>query len=159
MTKEITKAFILQQIEDKFKLRELVPQKFTFGEEVCPVYNIEDHLKEFIANYKEHSITATGAHVFFTVPPSQRWRLNRYDVVFMAAGAYTVAGLYVSRAIYGPLKSVYVDLTAGQTTSYHITPPIPIALHSGDAIGINIDGYTSTANLRLYIDYDMEEVR
>ena len=46
MTKEITKSFILQQIQDKFRLREFTAENFLFSETVIPIYNVENHLEE-----------------------------------------------------------------------------------------------------------------
>ena len=160
MTKEITKAFILQQIQDKFKLRELVPEIFTFSEMVVPVYSVEEHLNYTTADYRTESVTGTGAVLFFTVPDTERWFLQRYSLVFVGAGAYTVAGVYVRRE--KEVRSgvvIYLDLTAAQTISYAVDLPKTVRLDPGDTIQATIDGYTSPQDLRLYIDYLKEELR
>ena len=160
MTKEITKAIILQEIQDKLKLREFVPSNFLFDETVVPVYNIEPHLRQPRSGYVERSVTSTGPILILTVPQTQRRTFNRYDVVFMAAGAYTVSGIYVQRNTKVPADAfTYLDLTAGQTASYHIDLGNPIQMVPGDSIYINIDGYTSTQNVRFYYDYTLEEIR
>ena len=157
MTKEITKAYILQQMQDKFGLRELIPEVFSFHETVIPTYNVEQHLLTHISKYAEAQVTATGALPFFQVPENERWHFDRYDVIFMAAGAYTVAGVFVKRKAF--VDTVYLDLTAAQTVSYHINLPVAQVMDPGDRLKINIDGYTSLANLRLYLDYTKEEIR
>ena len=159
MTKEITKAFILQQMQDKMKLRELEPEIFSFSEMVIPVYNIEQHLQLWRMTFTEKSVTTTGGLIFFTVPHNERWYLRAYDVVFMGAGAYTVAGVYATRVNSSPYSSVYLDMTAGQTVSYHHDLPNLLPLEPGDCLYINVDGYTSTQDLRLYIDFMREEIR
>ena len=157
MTKEITKAIILQEIQDKLKLRELEPETFRFEEAVVPVYNIEQHLITRKCEFVEMSITATGDYLFFNVPINQRWTFDRYDVVFMGAGAFTVAGAFLRRRLIA--ETVYLDLTAAQTVSYHVGLPVRTILDPGDQIRVNVDGYTSTQNLRLYLDYEVEELR
>jgi len=159
MTKEITKARVLQEVQDKFKLREFDSAQFLFDETVVPTYDIGQHLKSFQNRWAEKSITGIGAQVFFTVPFTEKWKLYRYDVVFMGAGAYTVAGVLTMRVPITSGESCYLDLKAAQTESYHIQLPTPIVLHPGDKLYINIDGYTSTQDLRLYIDHEVEEIR
>jgi len=159
MSKEITKAIILQEIQDKLRLRDFIPAKFLFDETVVPVYDIGQHLESWWQQYMEKSVTSASGLSFFIVPGTERWHLKRYDIVFMGAGAYTVSGLYVVRTNRVGAASVYLDLTAAQTVSYHVELPQPAVLQSGDILYINIDGYTSPQNLRLYIDYMKEEIR
>ena len=157
MTKEITKAYIMQQMQDKFKLRELTPEIFSFLETVMPVYNIEQHLLRRVCRFVEASITATAGILFFLVPDNERWTFDKYDVVFMGAGGYTVAGAYIKRTGY--TDSVYLDLTAGQSVSYHVGLPVAQVLDPGDSLRVTVDTYTSPQNLRLYLDYTVEEIR
>ena len=159
MTKEITKAFIIQQIQDKFTLRELIPETFSFGETVVPVYNIEQHLEEHIGVYEQISITSTGAKVCFTVPENEKWMFSRYTVVFMGGGAYTVTGVYIHRRTANPAFFMYLDMEAGRTASYHINLTQPVVLTGGDTIEVYVDGFTSTQDLRLYLDYMREILR
>ena len=158
MTKEITKAYILQQIQDKLGLRELVPGKFSFDESVVPIYNIEQHLRIQKAAYSEVSITSATGFVFFTVPADEKWFINGYNVIFMGSGAIKVAGVYVTRKSYATVFT-YIDLTKNQAISYANYFITPISLGSGDKLSINVDEYTSTQNLRLYIDYMVEKIR
>ena len=160
MTKEITKAIILQEIEDKFKLRELAPDVFAFSELVVPTYNVDPHLRHPYSNVKEMSVTSAGAVSFFVVPSTERWYLRRYDVIFMAAGAYTIAGLYVRRVhkLSGS-ATIYLDLAAAKSASYHIDLVESVRLDPGDEVLANVDGYTSTANLRVTADYEVEVIR
>ena len=160
MTKEITKAIILQEVQDKFKLRDFEPAKFLFDETVVPIYNVDQHLGTWWNKYVQVSITGTGPITCFYVPSTEKWRLSRYDVVFMGAGAYTVAGVYVRRLNRDPNDAfVYLNLTAAQTVSYHVELPRDVILQPNDQIAVNIDGYTTTQNLRLYVDVMTEEVR
>ena len=156
MTKEITKAVILQEMQDKLKLREFDSSKFLFDETVVPVYNIEQHLEKYINGYKVVSITSATAFRFQVVPMNERWSLERYDVVPMGAGAFTVGGVYLQRALS---DFIYLDLEAARTAAYHINLPVSVTMQPGDALWVNIDGYTSTQDLRLYVDYKMEEIR
>ena len=157
MTKEITKARVLQEMQDKLLLREFIPEKFLFSETVTPVYNIEQHLEQWWQNYIEASVTGIGIKYFYAVPEDERWHLKRYDVVFMS-GAFTIAGVYIRRRNRDPSDAyMYLDLTAAQNTSYH--HETDVVLTAGDTLNINVDGYTSTGDLRLYIDYKMEKIR
>ena len=158
MSKEITKAYILQQIQDKFALRELDPETFRFSEMVVPIYDIEEHLKSCNSFSADISITSGPAgFVFFTVPPTERWVLHAYNIVFMAAGAYTVTGLYIRRA--GASEFLYLDMTLGQTVSYSVVLPQPIVLEPQDQLWVYIDSYTSTADLRTLIRASKETIR
>jgi len=160
MTKEITKANILQEIEDKFKLRELEAERFAFSELVIPIYDVGNHLIRPRTEYVEKSITSATAFLFFTVPQNERWYLRGYNVVFLAAGAYTVTGLYVNRVNRSPSDAyIYLDMVEGQTVSYAKNLPTPVRLNPGDKLSLLIDSYTSTASLRLHIDFTVEEIR
>ena len=158
MTKEITLARIIQEITDKFKLRELEPEIFQFSEKVLPIYDIGSHLLKPSIQTKPVSITAGPAgYLFYTVPETEKWRFNAYNVIFMASGAYTVTGLYIQRV--GSAHVVYYDMTAGQSVSYAVVLTFPVVLFPGDAIYVYVDSYTSTAELRLYVDLTKEEIR
>ena len=159
MTKEITKAFILQQIQDKFKLRELEPEVFRFSEEVVPVYDIGQHLKIWESYREVVSITGSGAVDILTVPATERWLLRAYTVVFVS-GAYTIAGVYILRNTKRDENDFsYLDLTAGQSSSYLRTLPVPVVLEPGDELKFNIDGYTSSGSVVFHYDFMKEEIR
>ena len=157
MTKEITKAFILQRMTDELALRELVPEKFTFSENVVPVYNMEKHLKNWMIETATKSVTTTGGLLFLKPPDNERWTVNGYTVVFVT-GVYTIAGVYIIRN-HTESNFVYIDLAPAQTVSYTVNLPKPIELVYGDRFYINIDGYTSTGNLTLNIDVNKEKIR
>ena len=157
MTKEITKAKILQEMQDKLKLREFDSANFLFDETVIPVYNIEPHLlKEEV----KHNITSVSSgpvgRVMYTVPWNEKWYMHGYNVIFMT-GVYTVAGLMVYRRLVEDY--IYIDLAAAQSTSYAVNLPKDVILHPGDMLALYVDGYTSTGNLELRIDATVEEVR
>ena len=161
MTKEITKSRILQEMQDKLCLREFEPDNFLFSETVLPVYDVGPHLREQWQKWVVKNITATGAVYFYMVPDDEQWTLSRYDVVFMT-GAFTVAGVYLVRvsAHRDPDTAyIYLDLAAAQNTSYHVELHEPVILEPHSFLYINIDGYTTTGDLRLYIDYTREKVR
>ena len=164
MTKEITKAYILQELQDKFKLRDLVPAKFTFEESVVPIYDIGNHIKYRTAQFHDEEITSIGSVVFFTVPDNEKWELERYDVVFHGVPSFTIAGVFIIRAsqqggnVSGSAYN-YLDLEAAQNASYIRALPFPVDLAPGDTLSVNIDGFTSALHLRLYLDYVMEEIR
>jgi len=161
MTKEITKAIILQEMQDKLKLRDFDPANFLFDETVVPIYDISKHLRFTTATYETETISSgPTAYLFFTVPDNERWFLNGYNVIFVASGAYTVTGIYLVRQKQQkPASGIYLDMTLGQTVSYAINLPKMITLDPGDKLYVYVDSYTSTADLRLYIDYEMEEIR
>ena len=158
MTKEITKANILQEIQDKFKLRELMPEKFSFSEMVIPVYDIESHLGKWDTETKTVSITSIAGFTFFTVPANERWFLRAYQLVFGATGAIKATGvLIINRA--GAGDYIYLDMVKGQEVSYVINLPNPVLLNPGNRLQIYIDTYVSTQNLSLIIDVLKEEIR
>ena len=157
MTKEITRAVILQEMQDKLKLREFEHANFLFAETVLPVYDIEQHLEEWWNLYTTMSISGMGGVTFFTIPKDERWQVKRYDVVFIT-GVYTVSGVYISRINCSPAGAIaYLDLKAAQSVSYHTETDV--VLGPGDSLKINIDGYTSPGDLRMYIDYSVEKLR
>jgi len=158
MTKEITKAVILQELQDKLKLREFEPANFLFEETVIPTYEIAPHLLHGRISQANVSITSAAAFLFFTVPDNEKWRFSRYDIIFMGSGAITVAGVYIQRKNSG-IYFAYLDLEAGQTVSYHTELPTPVVLWPGDTIHVTVDGYTSSQYLRMYLDYEREEIR
>ena len=159
MTKEITKAFILQQIQDKFGLRELEPEKFSFLESVMPIYNIEQHLKTWESRWLDLTVAATGGKTIRIIPDMERWLLQSYTMVFIS-GAFTVAGGYILRSLRRDGTDMsYLDLKAAQSVSYLTMLPTPVVLEPGDAFMVNIDGYTSSGTLRIHYDYQRETLR
>ena len=160
MTKEITKAFILQQMQDKFGLREFEAAKFLFSEQVIPVYEIGGHINKFFIQKETVSITsgAPTGFLFFTVPENERWTFTNYNITFMT-GTYTVTGVYIVRISSGTVNSLYLDQVLGRSGSYAINLATPVVLESGDSINILVDGYSVTGDLRLTVDTMMEEIR
>ena len=158
MTKEITKAYILQEMQDKLKMRELEPEIFSFSERVLPIYNIEPHLATREIIQKDLSITSTGGITFFTVPQNERWRLKAYSLVFLGASTFTICGGFIQR---GPSAAnyIYMDLKAEQSASYLVVNSPHVVIDPGDLIKVNIDGYTSTTSLRMMVDVEKEEIR
>ena len=158
MTKEITKAFILQQMQDKFALRELTPEVFAFSETVVPIYNIEQHLEKWTGRFVDRTVNSITGVPFYLVPGDEKWTLWRYDVVFVS-GVYTLAGAYTQRASDVAANFCYLDLGVAKTISYHIELSHPLVLMPGDQFFIAVDGYTSSGTLRVYVDYMKEELR
>jgi len=156
MTKEITKSIVLQEIQDKLKLREFEAANFLFDETVVPTYDIGQHLMKPSVKSFTKSITVAGLHSFFSVPADEKWHLHRYNIIFMT-GAYTVAGMTVTRP--EPVDYVYLDLKAAQSTSYIVDLPKDVVLSSGDDLRVYIDGYTSTGDLLVIIDVTVEKIR
>ena len=158
MTKEITKAIILQEMQDKLKLREFLPEPFVFSETVVPIYDIEPHLVRPQIKNNTVSVTAgPAACMFFSVPIDEKWRLHGYNVIFKT-GVYTVAGLMIYRG--GTVSNYfYIDLEAGQSASYINNLSKDVLLDPTDQIHLYVDGYTSTGNLELRIDVTVEEIR
>ena len=157
MTKEITKAFILQEIQDKFNLRELEPEKFRFSEMVVPTYSIGQHLLS--AQIKKETVSVAGgpaSFLFFTVPEIEKWHLHGYNLIFVT-GSYKVAGVMINRP--AAADYFYLDLTKNQTVSYSNLLPKDVVLCSGDRILVYVDDYTSAGNLLLHIDVTVETVR
>ena len=160
MSKEITNAWILQQLEDEFKLREWIPERFLFSETVVPTFDIHENIQDAVCDLSSMSITSATGFLFFIVPQNERWYLNGYNVIFMAAGAYKVTGVYIKRIkeLY-PDTFIYLDMTLGQTVSYAVDLPKSVRLDPGDTLNILVDDYTSTNWLRLIIDYTREVIR
>ena len=156
MTKEITKAYILQQLQDKFKLRELTPEVFSFLETVVPTYDIGPHLTRAYIVYHTVSITSMGSKTFFTVPSNEKWHLHGYNVIFMT-GVFTVAGVLVYQT--SAADWFYTDLAPAIAASYAVNLPKTLVLEEGDNIGVNVDGYTSTGDLELRLNVTKEEIR
>ncbi|MCK4529248.1 hypothetical protein KAW18_17935 [candidate division WOR-3 bacterium] len=159
MTKEITKARILQEIEDKFKLREWIPDKFTFSEEVIPVYNIEPHLQKWEVEDTTVSITSASGFTFFTVPQTERWLLRGYNVIYGMTGAIKGSGLFIDHRPTDNTHYIYLDLVKGQEVSYILNLPVPVVLEPGNRVRYLIDTYVSTQDLSIFIDVQKEELR
>ena len=158
MTKEITKAFILQQLQDKFKLREFEPGKFLFSETVLPVYNVEPHLSTWEVLETTVSITSAAAFNFFIVPDNERWTLRAYQLLFGMTGAIKASGLLIShRPTY--LDSIYLDLKKGQEVSYLVNLPQLVVLQPGNTLRVLIDTYVTTQDLTVHVDIKREEIR
>jgi len=159
MTKEITKAYILQELGEKLGLREFEAEAFRFSEEVVPVYNIEPHLGRWEVGIAQKSITAgPQGYLFFTVPQNEKWYVRGYNIIFMAAGAYKVTGVYIDRRI-PTVSYIYLDMVEGQTVSYAKNLPVPAELNPGMRLYVYVDDYTSTADLQLSIDVLKETIR
>ena len=158
MTKEITKANILQEMQDKFKLREFESVKFLFEETVVPVYNIEQHLEKWEVDVKTVSITSASSFEFFEVPANERWKLRSYFVVYLATGAIKGSGLFIDKRPC-PGCFIYLDLVKGQEVSYIVNLPQLVTLNPGNKLEYLIDTYVSTQNLQIFIDVMKEEIR
>ena len=160
MTKEITKSIILQKIQDRLGLREFEAAKFLLDETVVPTYDIHHDLEIWRSYFVNTSaITETGAKILTSVPANEKWLLRAYTITFIS-GAITIAGVYVLRSTRrDDTDFSYLDLTAAQSTAYLRTLPEPVVLEPGDALYVNVDGYTSNAILRLNYDYRVEELR
>ena len=158
MTKEITKAHILQELGDKFQLREFEAERFLFSELVVPVYDIAPHLTRHEVKHATVSITSTASFLFFTVPENERWILRAYQVIFGMTGAHQGTGLHIR---YRPLlaDSIYLDLKKGQDVSYLVTLDSPVIIQPKSCLNYMIDSYTSTQNLTIDIDVTIEEIR
>ena len=159
MTKEITKAHILQELGDKFQLREFEAEKFLFSELVVPVYDIAPHLTRHEVKHKTISITSAASFLFFTVPQNERWILRAYQVIFGMTGAHQGSGLYISyRPTFGA-DMIYLDLKKGQDISYLVTLVSPVIIQPDSKLNYTIDSYTSTQSLTIDIDVTIEEIR
>ena len=158
MSKEITKSFILQEITDKFKLREWEPERFTFSEQVVPVYNIEQHLKTWEVVSNTLSMTSAAAFTFFTVPQNERWVLRGYQIIYGATGAHKGTGLFLSYRPEGT-DIIYLDMTKGQEISYCVNLPILVTIEPKTRIKYLIDTYTSAQDLTVDIDVQKERIR
>ena len=157
MSKEITKAFILQQLEDKFKLRDFEHEKFIFSETVIPTYNIEQHLLKWEIKRETVPATSVAAFLFFTVPDDEQWTMRAYAVIFLGVATVKITGVYVGRP--SSAENIYLDMTKNQVISYLVNLPMPVILHPGHTIYIYVDDYTSDMNLRLDVDVQVEKIR
>ena len=157
MSKEITKAYILQQLEDKLKLREFAAAPFLFDETVVPVYNIEQHLGTWHVVSDTESITSAAGVEFFAVPMNERWVIRGYYVLFLGAGAIKVSGVYISRQ--PETDTLYLDLKKNQEVSYIVNLPEPVVVEAATKIGVLVDTYVSTQNLTIKLDVRKEEIR
>ena len=155
MTKEITKAIILQELQDKFRLREFEPSKFLFSEIVVPTYDLSDHLSHWELMSQTVSITSATYFTFFTVPEDEQWTLRAYQVVYGMTGAIKGTGLHLARKV----SNIYLDLKKGQEVSYLVNLPVPVVLEHGDILRYMIDTYVSTQDLIIRIDVRKEEIR
>ena len=159
MSKEITKAHIIQEIEDKFKMRDFESAPFLFDETVIPTYEISPHLETRTIKSKTLSITSATFFEFFIVPADERWIFANYNLTFYNIGAYKVTGLFVTRTSSGAGAYIYLDQTAGQTGSYAVHLNTPVTVDPGDKLSVLIDTYVSTANLRLGVDVQLAKIR
>ena len=158
MTKEITKAFVLQEMQDKLGLREWIPEKFLFSENVIPTYNIEQHLQFWGSYWHQMTVTETGGVNITRVPADERWKLRAYTVTFIS-GSYTVAGVYIVRETRKSGDMSYLDLTAAQSTAYLRTLPESVILEHNDYLYVCIDGYTVSGDIRVDLDFMREKIR
>ena len=158
MTKEITKAHIIQEIQDKLGLRELTPEKFAFSEQVIPVYNIEQHLVKYAVRHATMSITSAASFQFFVIPATERWTLRAYQIIYGMTGAHKGTGLFL-KFRPGINDYIYLDMTKGQEISYLVNLPAPVVLEPSTVIYYNIDTYVSTQDLTIDIDVLTEDLR
>lgn len=156
MTKEITKAIILQEIQNKLKLREFASSNFLFDETVVPIYDIGPHLLKWETKREIVSITSATNFLLFQVPQNEQWKVRRYNVIFHAVGAYTLTGIYIRRSA---TDFLYLDMEAGQSASYMHELTQDAFLLPGEYLRVLVDSYTSTANLEVAFDVQVEEIR
>lgn len=155
---EITKSIILQQLQDKFALREWIPERFSFLETVIPVYQIEQHLREWItADSGAISISSTTDFMTFTVPANERWYIRTYTGIF-ATGNYNIGAVKLNRANSDTTMYLEIEEHLNGLSWVHEFP-VPLVVVAGDKLVVTCSGHTTTGNFKLYIDYDKEMVR
>ena len=159
MTKEITKSIILQEIQDKLKLREFEPDNFLFSETVIPTYNIEQHLLHWEVLVETVSITSATNFLFFTVPDNERWTLRAYSLYYGMTGAIKGTGLYMINRPGGNTTSFFLDLKKNQEVSYLVNLPFPVVIDAGTELRYLIDTYVTTQDLTVRCDVMREEIR
>ena len=149
----------MQELQDKFGLREFEASRFLFNETVIPTYEIGGHLKKWEVTSNTQNVTTTGDIFFFEVPNTERWILRAYQVIYLMTGAIKGSGLIATLRPNTSAHFIYLDLKKGQEVSYLVNLPCPVVLEPGNMLKYVIDTYVSSQNLTIYIDIQKEEIR
>ena len=113
MTKEITKAILLQELKDKFELRDFEAARFLFDETVVPTYDIGEHVKLWESARSRIAIAANGSTHFFRVEMDERWSVRKIDVFNETGGNFDITQVYL-----------YTDVNTNQFLFHDTVAPI-----------------------------------
>ena len=98
MTKEITKSIILQEMQDKFQLRDFESARFLFDETVIPTYDVGAHVKHWTVTRDRQVVSGNGALFFHVVPYDERWRVRKIDVYSETGGNFDIDQIFIATA-------------------------------------------------------------
>ena len=162
MTKEITKANILQEIQDKFGLREWEATKFLFNETVMPIYDIDQHVRKWVCIRGRKPIAGNGAVSFFSVPPVERWHVRRLSVFHETGANFDIDQVFFYR---GATECQYVfydttsPLTSGTVKIFEFPQDIPMEYGELADIRINVSNFVGGGYVALHMLREVETIR
>ena len=161
MSKEITKANILQEIQNKFKLRDFEPEKFLFSEIVTPTYDIGDHVKHWESERFREQITANGVAVMCTVPDNERWRIRKVDVINEAGANYLINQVlfYGSATKNQYLYFNYTGIASGGIELFSLRQDIFMEHGELDTFRINVASFVAGGYASVHILKEVETIR
>ena len=161
MSKEITKASILQEIQNKFKLRDFEPEKFLFSEMVTPTYDIGDHVKHWESERCREQITANGVTIMCTVPENERWRVRKIDVINEGGANFKINQVF----FYGSatkLQYLYFNnagIASGAVEFFPLEQDIFMEHDEMNTLQLNVIDFVAGGYVAVHVLKEVETIR
>ena len=162
MTKEITKASILQEIQNKFGLRDFESERFLFGELVTPIYDIAPHVRNWVTERYRSSVTGNGPVQILYVPADTEYRIRRVSVLHETGANFDIDQVFlegVGNAVQYLFYDTVAPITSGTVKLFEPTQDIP--MRKGDLIYMwfNVSNYVAGGFVSVHVLKEEEIVR
>jgi len=162
MTKEITKANIIQEIQNKFQLREFTPAQFLFDETVVPTYDMGQHVKAWDMSRGRVAVSANGTLIPYAVPETEQWRIRRLSLINETGGNFDVDQIFtyhpsVPTAITYVFYNTASPIGTGTVKIFEFPQDIPMS--PGEHVMINISNYVGAGYVSVHMLKEVETIR
>lgn len=145
--KKITKAILMQQLVDRFKLQEHVREEFVFLEEVLPVFELKSLLDDWDIRYTGAlGVTAISLIKVLEAPMNERITIRDIEIN-QASGTFTYISIILVRNKDVVNKLRYYEWGASQSGRSVLNLAQDLVLDPGDYLEVYCDGFTTNGNL------------
>ena len=162
MTKEITKANILQEIQNKFGLRDFEPERFLFGEFVTPVYDIEHHVKTWTTIRYRTQVTGNGAVAILLVPGNKEYNIRRVNVLHETGANFDIDQVFFdgqSNAVQYLFYDTAAPITSGTVKIFALTQDIIMSKNDLKAFYYNVSNFVAGGYVSVHVTLEDVTVR
>ena len=162
MTKEITKSIILQEIADKFALRDFEPEKFLFGEYVIPTYDIAPHVRNWVNTRHRIEVTGNGSYQILYVPATERYHVRRMSLLHETGANFDIDQVLIA-GLSGSVQYLFYDtvapITSGTVKIFEFIQDIPMQQGSLWEMMFNVSNFVTGGYVATHVLNEEEILR